>query len=412
MIHLKQALAIIILVFSYSTSFSQNEKKYRSNEEDAYYKSLNEKWEHKDFVPVSIETATKIPCDYIKLVTLKNPSIYNHQQVFSIYWDSIMQSQKDIKNNIEKFDSLMLAMYNDKIGGIPKMSILKEEKLGNKWAIIYTDSKYDDFIYGGFGYWIALSNDKGETWKQYYTGLTENCYYFFKPNSKIPLWKDSVTLQIECAIVRQISEVIHPLPAKYELVQDSIAVQLDINKIIQDSDNDGLTDIVENKLLLDPNNPDTDGDGIKDSEDKNPRFKSIKSEKALIYETLIENFHPNKRGQMEIDVNNPPVFEKIIADSLNINFESLSLLVTDDTDLQGLTLHDQTIIIMSSKEYESYKLKYPSHLMENSFSKMFRCNRRKNMFKINHSFFTGGSTYIIKKTKKGWKIFMLSSWIS
>jgi outer membrane protein assembly factor BamB len=38
----------------------------------------------------------------------------------------------------------------------------------------------------------------------------------------------------------------------------------------RDSDGDGWTDLVEERLGADPHNPDTDGDGIKDSQDKNP----------------------------------------------------------------------------------------------------------------------------------------------
>ena len=186
----------------------------------------------------------------MKIKKVENPAIYNPQQVFSEYWDSIMLSNVKDMNDIIKFDSVLQVTKNEKIGIIPKMSVIKQEKLGNKWAIIYSDSKYDDFIFGGWGYWLAISIDNGKTWNKYYTGLTENCYYFLKRNSMIPLWEDSVTLQIEAAIVRQITEVIHPLPAEFETIQDGIAVQLDILKIIQDSDNDGLNDITENKMLL------------------------------------------------------------------------------------------------------------------------------------------------------------------
>jgi hypothetical protein len=409
---LERILIFSLLLFSYNTSFSQNEKKYRSKEEDAYYDSLIKTWEHKDFVPVSIDIAKKNSYDYVKIVKVKNPSIYNRQQVFSTYWDSIIQSQKEDMTDFKKFDSIMQVMQNKKIGIIPIISIIKQEKAGNNWAIVYTDSKYDDFIYGGWGYWLALSHDNGKTWNKYYTGLTENCYYFLKRNSRIPLWKDSVTLQIETAIVRQISEVIHPMPAEFETIQDSLAVQLDLRKIIQDSDNDGLTDIAEYKMMLNPNNPDTDGDGIEDGEDKNPRFKSVETEKTIIYETLIENFRPNKKGEMEIDLANPPAYEKNKTDSLYGIFESVNLLVTDDKDLQGVNLHKETLIIMSTKEYDDYNARYPSHFIKSSFTQMFKCDKKKDTYKIHTSYLTGGSTYILKKTTKGWKIFMLASWIS
>ena len=404
----------ILLVLTCSNTIAQDkyERRYSSKELDLYYENLKKSWEHKEFTPVSSETAKINSYDYVKIDTIENPAYYNPNQVFSTYWDSIMSSQKDNIEDYKKFDSIMQTMYNDKIGDIPKMSIIKQEKSGNNWAMIYTDSKYDDFIYGGWGYWIALSNDKGISWKYYYTGLTENCYYFFKRNSKISLWKDSTTLQIESAIVRQITEVMHPIPAEFESIQDNIAIQLDLTKIIQDSDNDGLTDIVENKMMLNPNNPDTDGDGIKDSDDKNPRFISTITDKSIIYESLIENFRPNKRGIMEIDISNPPQFRRNEMDSLYGNFNTVNLFITDDKDLQGLNLHDETMIIMPTGEYKNYKMKYPSHFIESSYTQMFKCDKKKDTYIIVTSHLTGGSTYIVQKTKKGWNIFMLSTWIS
>jgi outer membrane protein assembly factor BamB len=43
-----------------------------------------------------------------------------------------------------------------------------------------------------------------------------------------------------------------------------------IKKMAVDSDSDGWSDLVEKRLGTDPKNPDTDGDGLKDSIDKNP----------------------------------------------------------------------------------------------------------------------------------------------
>lgn len=403
----------VLTITSCVCTFAQSnyEKKFSSKEQDLYYENLRKTWEHEKFVPVSLEAATKNPYSYIKVDTIENPACYNPKQIFSAYWDSIMVSQKENLSDYKKFDSIMQAMYNDKIGGIPKKSIIKQERYRNKLAMIYIDSKYDDFVYGGWGYWVGISYDNGSTWKRYYTGLTENFYYFLKRNSKIPLWKDSTTLQIESVIVRQVTQVMHPMPAKFETIYDNVAIQLDLIEIIKDSDNDGLTDIVENKMLLNPKSPDSDGDGINDSEDKNPRFKSIKTDKSIIYETLIENYRPNKRGIIEIDLSNPPAFKKRETDSLFSELP-INIFITDDKDLQRLNLHNETIIIMSTNEYKEYKMKYPSHFIKCNYTQMFKCDKKKDTYVIDAFHFTGGSTFIVQKAKKGWKIFMLSTWIS
>ena len=43
-----------------------------------------------------------------------------------------------------------------------------------------------------------------------------------------------------------------------------------VSALSNDSDGDGLPDVVERRLGTDPHNPDTDGDGLKDGQDKNP----------------------------------------------------------------------------------------------------------------------------------------------
>lgn len=51
-----------------------------------------------------------------------------------------------------------------------------------------------------------------------------------------------------------------------------------------DRDHDGLTDLAEKRLGTDPTNPDTDGDGLPDSQDKNPlagRLPTTEEEKVL-----------------------------------------------------------------------------------------------------------------------------------
>ncbi len=71
-----------------------------------------------------------------------------------------------------------------------------------------------------------------------------------------------------------------PVEEGYEAHQKEMAELIDqkgwvkrINSLRKDSDGDGLTDVVEAWLGLDPNKADSDGDGIPDGIDKNPLAK-------------------------------------------------------------------------------------------------------------------------------------------
>ncbi len=411
-------LLINFLGFTYTNAQNKIEKKYRSKAEDSYYDGLKKTWKNKDFVPVDIYVVKKIPYPFIKVFKQNNPTPYYNENPFLGMLDTLVDEDVGDKNeflrkNFSKIDSLMEIERSEKVGVVYKMSIIKQGRFGNRWCILYFDSKYDDFVYGGAGYWLAISDNDGKTWKQYYTGLTESFYYSFKKNSKLELLKDADTFQIECVIIRKKEEVPHPMPPNYEIVQDSLSIEVDIREIIKDSDNDSLTDIAEFKMLLNPKNADTDGDGIIDSEDRNPRFASRNSELIKIYNAFFGNYHrSNDKGIIEIDNSNLSDLGKNKSDSLTEEMDEISLLITDDKDLQGVNPRDKTLIIMTSNEYERYKDIFPSTFIKSEISPMFKCDKLKDTYKINTSYLTGGATYIIQKTKKGWKIFLLSSWIS
>jgi hypothetical protein len=412
---MKKIFLLICITLLANASFTRaqlfKENKYRSKEETRYYDSVRKDRGYADFIPESREDAEAVPYSYIDVVTINDPVAYEPFGGYMAHIDSLMLEKPELLDDFNKWDSLMRAVANDKIGPVSKSVIIKEERNDDQWAILYTDTKYDDFIFGGPGYWLAYSSDSGKTWKHYFTGLSEKYNYVFKENSRLPLWKDSVTVQIEADMVRQMTEVSHPIPAEFETLRNNIAVSINIPAITKDSDRDGLTDVEEEKMLLDPNNPDTDGDSIIDSKDKNPRFKSIKTDKSIIYETLIESYHPGRDG-MEIDPENPPPFKERETDSLYMFSDDISLLVTNDPAIQRINLRRETMIIMSTAEYEAYKEKYPSHFVRSSYSPMFKCDKLKNTFMINSSYLTGGESYAVQKTKKGWKITIISAWIS
>lgn len=389
-------------------------RKYYSTEEQDYFKRLRNERDQPKQESERNSIIDRNPLNYVNIIKLDRPTDYNANLSSSPYFDAIVNLSDSIMINKEKLDSAMQAIENDKIGIITRLSVIKHEKLDNYWAIIYISplDPFDDFIYGGWGYWLALSFDNGGAWNKYYTGLSENFPYCFKRESNIPLWKNADTLQIESVAAERKGKVIHPMPAEFVLVQDSIAVQFSIQKVINDSDKDGLTDIVERKMMLDPKNPDSDGDGIWDSQDRNPRFKSVNNEKTMIYNAILNNKGYPFKVTIEIDLSTSQALDQPKSDSLDIDSKSLSVFITDNEELMGLNPTNETLIVMTSMEYDDYVLRYPSHSIKKQFSQMFKCDKIRNAYKIHESCFTGGSTYLVKKTKKGWKITRILQWIS
>jgi len=374
-------------------SCNHSKTDYKSSALDAYNDSVSKGWKLEklnNLKPVEVKN------DFITIVTLQSPAILDIKNE-NDYYDSVIKAKKINVQNERSFIKFMDEIEKTKIGPIVERDIIKYGNLKKNVAIIYVDGKYNDCFEKG--YWIALSNDNGKNWEQYYTGLTVNKNYYFKSNSKIPLWKNSNTIQVEVAKVKTISERI--LPGKSEefgVVRDSLAIQFDLSKITLDSDNDGFTNIVEEKMLLNSNNPDTDGDGIIDSKDKNPRFKSKKTAKSILYEALMDKYVFENNSDYLIDLSKLPKKRNYSSKSTN----SISIFVTDDNDIKGLELDNETLVVMSSKEYKVHKQNYPFSFGIKDISKMFLCNNEKDIYMVSESRCMSGNTFIIKKNVKGW----------
>lgn len=446
------------LIFLCLFSFVQAQKKdgCKSSEMESYDKTQQQKWKNYKFEPISKDETLKAPFDFIKIEFLYQPAKlendidtislemekYSHL-MFSNFDNDIedkkvkkdkKQIKKEAENQADNFtkymkieDSLRRVAASKKIGPISMPKVIKSEQHGDKWAILYYDFKYDELLRFGSGYWLAFSDNGGKSWNLQYTGLSEKNNFVFKKNSKLPLWKDENHIQIESDIVRMIDPMGHPVPPEYELVRDNALVIMDIEEIMKDTDKDGINDITERKLFLNPNSSDTDNDGFSDNEDTNPRFRSKTSEFTILYEGLLYgNYELKGKGffeEFEIDLQHPQLVktEEMVQkmnesemDLLAMDdvFSTISMIVTDDENLQQINPPDEKIIILTKKEYEDYKKQNASQIIQKNISPLFKCDSSKDTYLLRTSASYSGQTYKIIRTKKGWKVKTISSWIS
>jgi hypothetical protein len=106
------------------------------------------------------------------------------------------------------------------------------------------------------------------------------------------------------------------------MMQLQETMRIDLTEIRKDTDQDGLTDLVERRLGTDPGRPDTDGDGVPDGADRNPlvpRTRMLTDRQRLIQAVFASLFagDPNpdpilvvldKRDWMEFPGVNAPVY--------------------------------------------------------------------------------------------------------
>jgi hypothetical protein len=359
-------------------------KSYKSKEEDTYYRNNR----YQDFTPQTIDIVKKHKLKHIKI---------------SLSEDNSKQEIND--TNIEKIKRDMEYLDPKNLGkeSVKRNSILSYSNSKGTTVTLFLDSKYDEFMWGEPGYWINLVDKNSSI--DYYTGLAQN-YYIKILNSNETVWKNDSTLLFSGIRVRLVESFIHPISApKYETM-DNVKVEISISDLTRDTDKDGLTDIEEDKFMLNPQASDTDSDGINDFVDHNPKFKSVTTSKTLVYKALLDNYIGDTikiRDNKIIDAKRPRLIHTLKSRT--------RLIVSDDPDLQKVDFEYNQTIILTSKEYKTSKASYPVTLDETNVSPLFKVDDMVDTFVVSVSRDLGGQKYLVKKVANGFDIVQIESWI-
>lgn len=388
---MKKHLVLLLLLLVPAFSFAQEEDEiddisnYPSKEKDAYY----QEWEknYKPWKPLDENEIMNYTNGFFEIKKTRHYTRYT-------------PSNNDFPYYFEYLKT-MFESGTDSIGGIDLRQILKYEKKGTIEAVVYKSGKYENYYSGEPGIWIAYSQNSGESWEYYYTGIVQGRPLFMKGDTETPLFKDNGDLQIECCLLRQMTPTYHPGPgATYKLVKDGLLLTVDLATLRKDSDNDGLTDIVEAKFFTNPNNADSDGDGITDDLDLNPRMAMQRTDKTLVYEIVLN-------GEM----NDTILFTDNQEVSMARENASTVLIVTDDPNLQAVQPKFARVIVLSQKEFEEAN-RYSDMLKQWRFSPLFKVDDQEDMYIFSESLGTGGSDLVAKRVKNGWVVYAYSFWIS
>lgn len=357
---------------------------YKSTEENIY----NKENKYKPFKPLPIDIIKNHSLKHIKIQVVESSAHQdvNESTLSKMERDITFLDPKNLTSRSKKRDALL--RYKNSKGAI---------------VTLYLDSKYDEFMWGEPGYWINIEDESGS--KDYYTGLAQNYYIKFQ-DTGVNIWKNDSTLQISGIRVRLIQPFMHPIEAaKYEAI-DNVKVEISISDLKRDSDNDGLTDIEEDKLMLNPNSNDTDGDGIADPEDHNPRFKSETTHENLIYKGILDEFINDT-----IRIRDKKIMKPERPSLIHTLLPRTRLIVTEDVNLQTVDFDYNWNIIMTKNEYLAFKIKYPVTFDETQVTPLFKVDNMTDTFVISEYRDLGGDKYVVKKLKNGYDIRGIEHWI-
>ena len=367
---MKKCLSLLLLLLASAVMFAQ--EKYKSKEQDEYYSNRLSNYE-----PWKPLDKNEIKAYKNALFALENIAAYTPFQEGEEHQRYYYASLKP------RFDACP-----ELAAKIDKRQIVRYEKIGSVEAIVY--KSYEYFLAHEPSIYVAYSEDQGQSWTFFYTGITHCQPLCFKPQSKMPLFNKQGDLQLEACLLRQISPLSLGHAPDYELVKDGLLLTIDFETLRMDSDGDGLTDIVEARYMTDPFNRDTDGDGIADGLDLNPRFALPRSEKTSIFEHLIDNQLSDTILLMASEVCYADEKTKTV------------MIITDNPDLQAVQPKTRRAVIFSIEEFEKAR-KFYQPMNELYITPLFKVDNEENVYLVSILEGTGTWEYVVKKIENGWK---------
>jgi len=123
-----------------------------------------------------------------------------------------------------------------------------------------------------YGYWFQQTVNGGKTWdKPLYLGIQQHFPYVVVARSKLPMITGStLNIEVEAREIDPASISFPPVGLTVKREERNLYLSFNIETLRKDADGDGLTDLVERRLQMNPFVADSDGDGLEDARDPLP----------------------------------------------------------------------------------------------------------------------------------------------
>jgi hypothetical protein len=163
-----------------------------------------------------------------------------------------------------------------------------------------------------------------------------------------------------------------------------------------------------------------------DFDDENPRYKSLNNDFTKLVEILrfgdyplltnnstvrmdefitdLKTVHDDIQTQIEKQKSEFKPREKSLLDLLEFK-----VIVTNDENIRRMDTYGEKTIFLTSKEYSNY-LKYNYGFNYCNYSKIFKCDDKKDTYILTFDSLIIGETYIFIKIPEGWIVRIGNRW--
>jgi hypothetical protein len=302
---------------------------------------------------------------------------------------------------------------------IENVTTVRCDTNGEHWAAIAISNELDPTgEVGQGGYWLYLSPDRGRSWDHpLYLGLQQFQPYVVPRASRLPILHGSqLQLEVQVREIDIASITFPPVGLRTLREADDLYIERSLEDLARDSDRDGLTDLLEDKLRTDPHRADTDGDGLDDGSDTLPgvSLKAETRENSAVIARVVEHLLGYDDGAIRIGIagaDKAGVRDALFA-SLPSSARSprVTFLLADKALFAGLLLPSPVVVLDATDlAYldARYGLHYPIHFPSPWFNKA----RTKAVVQWSAGW-VGGTLFFTKEPNGAWKSEVVKSWIT
>lgn len=154
---------------------------------------------------------------------------------------------------------------------VPPYAVLRHEVIEGEQVVLFLSSEYD--LPGELpapGIWMLRT--EGGVWSRpAYLGLQQHFPYVVTPSSAAPLLADGkLRIEVQAREIDPASITFPPVGLRLAREESGLVIERDLADLLRDADGDGMSDVAERRVGLDPALADTDGDGQPDGQDRVP----------------------------------------------------------------------------------------------------------------------------------------------
>lgn len=285
------------------------------------------------------------------------------------------------------------------------------ERVGQRLVVLAASQRYDPTgeVTPG-GYWLLLGRADGPGWTAVYTGLPVHRPWKSVKATPVPLLDDQgmVRLVMDEAPLDDSSVTFPPVATRAPVKRRSVVLEAPLERLQRDTDGDGLTDLAEDRLLLDPMRPDTDGDGVKDGDDATPRLDDRLP--ATTTAEVLNAFLARRRAREPVALITTPGSPKPLKDARprGPDLDDVTILEGTAATLAGLQPLTR-VVTFSSQELDALAARYGT-----IYPRTLRVvvNGKQHAFIQWSAGWSGGSARVDRDETGAWVFTILSQWVT